>query len=116
MVSQTQKVPKNDLKFLKRSIKLSSKIFEYEKQIKREVRQKGELGEFKLFDEFNQLLTLKLKESQLLFPDQIITNNKIEHTINGINIDNFIVICPESNYGNVFEGTKLRLKERLNLK
>ena len=116
MVSQTQKVPKNDLKFLKRAIKLSSKIFEYEKQIKREVRQKGELGEFKLFDEFNQLLTLKLKESQLLFPDQIITNNKIEHTINGIYNDNFIVICPESNYGTVFEGTKVRLKERLNLK
>lgn len=110
MVSQTQKVPKKDLKFLKRAIKLSSKIFEYEKQIKREVRQKGELGEFKLFDEFNQLLTLKLKESQLLFPDQIITNNKIEPTIkNGIYIDNFIVICPESNYGNVFEGTKVRL-------
>ena len=116
MVSQTQNVPKNDLKFLKRAIKLSSKIFEYEKQIKREVRQKGELGEFKLFDEFNQLLTLKLKESQLLFPDQIITNNKIEPTINGIYNDNFIVICPESNYGNVFEGTKVRLKERLNLK
>ena len=112
MVSQTQKVPKKDLKFLKRAIKLSSKIFEYER-IHKEVYRKSKFSKHKLFDEYNQLITLKLKESQLLFPNQIITNNKIGHTVNGIDIDtdNFIVICPESNYTNLFEGTKVRPKK-----
>ena len=110
MVSQTGLVPKKDLKFLKRAIKLSSKIFEYEK-IHKEVYRKSKFSKHKLFDEYNQLLTLKLKEPQLLFPDQIITNNKIDQTINGIYIGDFIVISPEANYTNLFEGTKVRLKK-----
>lgn len=109
MVSQTQNVPKEDLKFLKRAIKISSKIFKYEK-IQKEVYRKSEFCKHKLFDEYNQLLTLKLKDSQLLVPNQIITNNKIEQTIKGIYTNNFIVISPEANFGKVFEGTILRPK------
>ena len=109
MVSQTQNVPKEDLKFLKRAIKISSKILEYEK-IHKEVYRKSKFSKHKLFDEYNQLLTLKLKDSQLLVPNQIITNNKIEQTIKGIYTNNFIVISPEANFGKVFEGTILRPK------
>ena len=109
MVSQTELVPRGDLKFLKRAIKLGSKILEYEK-IHKEVYRKNKFNKHKLFDEYNQLLTLKLKEPQLLFPNQIITNNKIEQTINGIYTNNFIVISPEANFGKVFEGTILRSK------
>ena len=71
----------------------------------------GERIKHKLFDEYNQLLTLKLKEPQLLFPNQIITNNKIKQAINGIYTNNFIVISPEANYTNLFEGTKVRPKK-----
>lgn len=113
MVSQTKFVPKEDLKFLKRALKLSLKIFEYEKQIKKEVRQKGELGEYKLFDEYNQLLTITLNNQISLYSESVINSELVKDVHPAVSKNDkrkFVIVSPESNYGKVFEGTILRPK------
>lgn len=116
MVANEEITPSNDLIFLRESIELCIDLF---RQRKFQDSENPSVLNKPLFNEYNRLIEVKLKNKIFLYPGQIIPGELIESINSDINIDiinesiqnyNYEVVAPESNYNNIFEGTIKKIK------